>query len=372
MRVVIITGSDVYEHQRVDLLYEYFKSIGAKTEVYSTDFSHREKKLRNNCKREYHYIKSKQYNKNISVQRIISHIKFSCDAYENIKNKRIDLLWVLIPPNSLVKSIISYKKNNPDAKLIFDVIDMWPESMPLKKYKRLPLVRIWAAIRNKWINYSDYIVTECNLYQSILKQYVDERKMKTIYLSREVSPYKGRPVPPDDKIALCYLGSINNIIDIETICSIIKELKEYKPVELHIIGGGENKETLIKATERAGADVIYHGCIYNAEEKQKIYDLCHYGLNIMKPEVFVGLTMKSMDYFEAGLPIINNIVGDTWEFVEKYSVGINYIEGKLVPSLLNKSSRVIVRTFFESMFSKEKFYHDMEEVIDEVLLGNGQ
>lgn len=45
MRVVIITGSDVYEHQRVDLLWEYFNSIGVETEVYSTDFDHRNKEI---------------------------------------------------------------------------------------------------------------------------------------------------------------------------------------------------------------------------------------------------------------------------------------------------------------------------------------
>ena len=33
--------------------------------------------------------------------------------------------------------------------------------------------------------------------------------------------------------------------------------------------------------------------------------------------------MKSMDYFEAGLPILNSIPGDTWEIVEKYGVGYN-------------------------------------------------
>ena len=61
----------------------------------------------------------------------------------------------------------------------------------------------------------------------------------------------------------------------------------------------------------AGAEVFYHGKVFDSKEKNRIFETCHYGLNIMKDSVFVGLTMKSMDYFE-GLPIINNIQGDTW------------------------------------------------------------
>jgi hypothetical protein len=33
--------------------------------------------------------------------------------------------------------------------------------------------------------------------------------------------------------------------------------------------------------------------------------------------------MKSVDYFCYGLPIINNIPGDTWTLVEQYDAGVN-------------------------------------------------
>ena len=47
----------------------------------------------------------------------------------------------------------------------------------------------------------------------------------------------------------------------------------------------------------------------------------------MKESVCVGLTMKSIDYFQHGLPIINNIPADTAELVEKYGVGVNIVDG---------------------------------------------
>ena len=49
-----------------------------------------------------------------------------------------------------------------------------------------------------------------------------------------------------------------------------------------------------------------------------------FGINMMKPGICVGLTMKSIDYFCYGLPLINNIPGDTWKLVEKEQIGINH------------------------------------------------
>lgn len=37
----------------------------------------------------------------------------------------------------------------------------------------------------------------------------------------------------------------------------------------------------------------------------------------MKTSVCVGLTMKSLDYYAGGLPIINTIAGDTYEYAKK-------------------------------------------------------
>lgn len=37
----------------------------------------------------------------------------------------------------------------------------------------------------------------------------------------------------------------------------------------------------------------------------------------MKPDVCVGLTMKSVDYFRHDLPILNNIPADTAELVDR-------------------------------------------------------
>ena len=48
----------------------------------------------------------------------------------------------------------------------------------------------------------------------------------------------------------------------------------------------------------------------------------------MKTSVLVGLTTKSIDYVSAGLPLLNNIKGDTYDLVKRYGIGFN-LEDKL-------------------------------------------
>ena len=50
---------------------------------------------------------------------------------------------------------------------------------------------------------------------------------------------ESHPDLSEEHINLCYLGSINNIIDMDLIVEMCKAIGQYKPVTLHIIGAGE-------------------------------------------------------------------------------------------------------------------------------------
>jgi len=364
MNIIIVSGSDVYEY-RVDRVYDYLLSRGHNVKVITTDFAHMQKKKRECNKPGYVCLKTKPYKKNISVSRIVSHHRYAKDVYKALEDQVPDMLWILVPPNSLVKYLALYKKEHPEVKLVFDIIDMWPETMPVAAYRKLPFIRYWAGLRNKHINSADVIVTECGLYQTVLDKYALKGKMHTLYLTRDRYPLSDETELPEDRISLCYLGSINNIIDIPTINRIIRELSVYKSVVLHIIGDGENKDLLISSAKEAGAEVIYHGKIYDIEEKNRIFSKCNYGLNIMKEDVFIGLTMKSMEYFAAGLPIINNIHGDTWDFVNEYGIGINYIDKSSFENI-KPGSKSDVRLFFDRILSKERFEQEADYIMAQI------
>lgn len=364
--VCIISCFDSLEH-RVDLLRNYFKSAGANVRVITSDFKHLEKCKRTDAKEDFEFIETIPYKKNLSAGRLKSHYILSKKIFSMIEEEYFDFLWVLVPPNSFVKDAAKYKATHNDTKLVFDLIDLWPESVPISKLKQLPPFIVWKNLRDKNLYSADRIVTECNLYNKRIPKTINSSKVHTIYLAREIKEYKPNLNLPENKISLCYLGSINNIIDISGIANLLCNLSEIRPVELHIIGDGEKRDELISSCKKTGAEVVYHGKLYDMNEKQHIFDLCHYGLNFMKSSVFVGLTMKSMDYFEAGLPIINNIHGDTWDIIEENNLGFNYPKSDITLSdFEDVSMRNRVRAFFEKQLGVDAFEKKLDALIGEM------
>lgn len=375
MKVVIVNTFDTYE-ERVDLVREFFKSKDYEVTVIQSNFRHFKKEYREDKKEDYVFIESKSYYKNISVGRLISHYKFARDSFAEVNDIEPDILYTFVPPNSLASFAGRYKKNNKKVKLIYDIIDLWPETMPIKKYKKFTPFIKWGAMRDNNLKYADFIITECNLYQDALQKSLVDSKYKTIYLAKNNIEVIKNPEISEDHIHLAYLGSINNIIDIIQIKKIIKIFKEIKQVTVHIVGDGENRERLIDSVKSSGANVMYYGKIYDPQEKQKIFDKCHFGLNIMKETVCVGLTMKSIDYFQHGLPIINNIPADTSNIVKKYGIGINMTDDEALKKKIRKIewSEAFFLTMKEKtydvyteMFSAESFFEEMETMYEEIM-----
>lgn len=368
MKVVIVNCFDTYE-DRVDLVHEFFKAQGYDVTVIQSDFRHFNKEHREEYKEGFIFVKSNSYYKNLSVARLYSHYKYASNAFKVVEEIKPDLLYTFVPPNSLAKFAAKYKRRNKDAKLIFDLIDLWPETMPIGKVKNFPPFTFWGAMRDKSLKYADIVITECNLYQTILGHSLIGVKSETVYLAKKDINVVSIPQLSDEEIHLAYLGSINNIIDIPKIKEIIEIIREVKPVTLHVIGDGESKQELIDEAIAGGATVVYHGKVYDPQEKQDIFDKCHFGLNIMKESVCVGLTMKSIDYFQHELPIINNIPADTAEIVEKFGVGVNIVDGNIRKKIV-ETNHLIQRfncyKLFSDYFSINSFDNRLIKIISSI------
>ena len=108
-------------------------------------------------------------------------------------------------------------------------------------------------------------------------------------------------------------------------------------------------------------------------EKQEILDQCNYGFNVMKSSVVVGLTMKSLDYMCAGLPIINTIQGDTKNFCEEWNIGFNINKGN-IKEIANQvclesmdvqlQRRKNIQTLYNTYFTKKRFYEVLDKTLD--------
>ena len=172
---------------------------------------------------------------------------------------------------------------------------------------------------------------------------------------------------------LCYLGAINNVIDIPSICNLLQNLIIKKPVTLHIIGKGERERELVESAKATGAKVVFYGPVYDDAKKLEIMSKCHFGLNVMKSSVCVGLTMKSVEYFRFGIPIINNIPYDTMRLVEERHVGVQ-LDSKCFDFLneLSINDCVVMRENVQEMvsqlFCEKVIFDEYQAVLNNVIV----
>ncbi len=364
MKVLIATCFESNE-ERARFVYDACKSRGYDVSVITSDFSHIRKQKRENIPEGFTALTTRPYRKNLSIRRMYSHHCFAKDTFRKIEEEKPDLIWLMAPANSLIAEAKKYKENHKDVKLIIDIIDMWPESLPVSVSKDVFPMNLWKKIRSNNIHCCDALVSECDLYHDILKNEYNGN-IHTIYWSRDAKAVIHKNGLPDDYLSLVYIGSINHIIDVRRITDVISGITV--PVKLHVIGEGENTEQFLEKLKQV-CEVIFHGAIRDEQKKTEIFDQCHAGINIYREGLYIGLTVKCIDYFEHGLPIINNIRGDTWRMVEEYHAGINIDARNAVDAntLMNmRHSNWNIYQLFEENFSKDVFTEKCLKVIDEV------
>lgn len=375
---VLVSCFDWYEN-RLKPIKQSLEIRGYEVHVLLSDFNHIEKRYIKKNSRECTYIHVIKYKRNLSFKRLFSHWLFARKVYQYFFKADPDFVYALIPPNSVADRCIKYKeRSKKSVKVIFDIIDLWPESMPLNFLKKTYPYILWKNLRDRNIKLSDHVFTECKMYQKDLcpffpksystlylfkNQTIDERNLvkEIIYKRKNDERY----------IILGYVGSINNIIDISSIVKVVQLLSSRYSVEIRIIGDGEKREEFLTTLRDVCREVKYFGKIFNETEKIRILASCDFALNIMKDTVKVGLTIKSIDYFSYGIPLINNIKGDTWDLIENYNLGINLDEENFlykIESFKTNNQHENVLAIYDKFFTKTSFLNQFSKGIkDEVI-----
>ena len=367
MKVAIVCCFDTFT-ERQECLRAVFQRRGDVVTVFQSDFSHRTKTYRTGLPEDDRIVHALPYEKNLSTARLRSHMRFAKDVLWALEGEHWDLIWAILAPNSLAKRCAQYRRRHPETRLVIDVNDLWPESLPMGGLKKLPPMAYWRDLRDKALPAADAVVAECRLFRDRLG-YQAKNCPVLYYCKRELTL---RPVPMHpvtDAISLCYLGSVNNIIDLDAMERIVGMLAQRFRVTLHLIADGEKLGELVERTRRAGAEVVDHGALYDAAQKQAVLDQCQLGLNIMKPTVCVGLTMKSIDYLEAGLPLLNNIPGDTWDLIRERGIGLNWDDSSGAAQLDGfgfAAAARNARAFFEEKLTFETFAQGVENVVEKL------
>lgn len=370
---LIIACFDSYSYNvRTKYVEEYLTGENYKVEFLISDFDHRMKDTYSCQRKNVEYIHVPKYKKNMSICRMISHCIFALKVKKYLNTHVYDVVYITTPPNFLFYTLKSFKKNH----LIFEIGDLWPETFPNRiRFKIMDLFFFtWRKLRDYNLSNNNYYLYECKLFETIINNNTkNSLKGKTIYLCKNDTHKRMVRKLDNEKFRLLYLGSINNIIDIDLIIELCQSLKMKKPVVLSIVGVGERKEELLNRLRNIDIELNDYGSVFDEKDKEIIFSDCNFALNIMKSSVCVGLTMKSIDYFSYGIPLISNISFDSEEIIEKNNCGFNINKDNVnkVAELLSELSDdeyqcLVKNTYktYEKFFSVYSFNKSFAEVLN--------
>ncbi|NQX45865.1 hypothetical protein HQN87_11025 [Paenibacillus tritici] len=344
MKVVVISCfSDKSGFNRGNFIYEYFKKKKFDTFLIYSEFHHTSKTLIKEDDEFWIPVRSLKYEKNVSIKRLLAHVFFGMKAAKLLKKLNPDIVYMAVPPNSVTRFAFKVSKKI-NARIIIDIVDLWPESFPTSnKVKKLlsPMLNYWRKYRDDKLGSANALMFECSLYKEFLEN--TNVKNENSYVIPLAKNYIDNSNPDfmscmNDTLNICYLGSINLLIDIEQITKILKGLQVMRKVKLHIIGSGDNKNYFLKELMQNNIEFIDYGIVYNEIDKNRIMSFCDFGINLYRENTVIGLTYKSIDYFSAGLPIINSIKGDSWDLVENCGIGVNCFRDNCQASITVLSS----------------------------------
>ena len=264
--------------------------------------------------------------------RMFNYISFAWNAFFVAKRniRKPDIIICESPPLFLGITAI-YLKRKWNAKLIFNVSDLWPESaekMGLVKNKFL-LKRAYKLAN--WIyNNADLVSGQT---QGIIKAIKEMQPLKKVFwLPNGIETKKFIPaqsnLPNSDKVFnLLYAGIIGHAQGLEVILHAAEKLKAKVEIHFYIIGDGPVKEELVLMQQSMHLTNITFISNQPSEKIGEWLNKCNaYIVPLRKLDLFKGaIPSKLFEPLYFGKPILLGVDGEARElFIDEGRGGLFY------------------------------------------------
>ncbi len=287
------------------------------------------------------------------INRLRNYFSFVISSAKTGKNKlgNFDFLLCESPPLFLGYSAMRLAKLK-NAKLIFNVSDLWPESA-----EKLNVVN------NKWLLKLAYNLEEKLYKRSVLVTGQTQGicanitarfpSVKTYWLPNGVdlnyydpskvneSDWREKNNFSKDDVILLYAGIIGLAQGLEIILTAAKNLKENSKLKFVFIGSGPEKEKLLKIKVDQQLDNVFFLDAISKKEMPAVLKTVNAAIiPLRKLELFLGaIPSKIFENLAMEVPILLGVDGEARKlFIDKGNAGI-YFE----PENADKLSKAILK-----------------------------
>jgi len=338
------TPIDDNKNTRYNSLVSEARKRGHEVTFWASTFRHNVKKQRYNSSTKLEledgvvlrFVKTRPYQKNISVKRIFSHRHFGKQIVEEFEQAETkpDLIMMAFPPVSSAKRISEWAAKN-NIPSVVDIIDPWPDVFkthfsgipkgltdllikPLQKDVAKTMSRVTAVtgISNQYIewakNYgSENIRTNC-FYPAVQ---FDEMQIELEKASENISK-------EPERFHIIYAGSLGHSYDILTILRAA-ELLEKKNTNIHFtIAGDGPQKNKVEEYQKNHTNLEYIGRVPK-DELMEYYYRSDMGMTQHIKGATQSVTYKLFDLLACGLPILNSLDSEMKDIIVDNEVGMH-------------------------------------------------
>lgn len=310
-------------------------------------------------------------------KRLLNYFSFVFTSY--LRGKKLqdyDYLLCESPPLFLGYSAIRLAKKL-NAKLIFNVSDLWPESAEkLDLVSNKFLLKMAYNLEAK-LYHKSYLIT--GQTQGIVKSINDRFPDKTVFWlpnGVDVSKYNPEKVElhgfrkkyniDQNDIVFFYGGIIGHAQGLEIIVNVAKRFKE-KPIKFVLLGSGPEKDKLMALNKNLGlSNVIFAEPVGRNEIGSIIKEIDVSLVPLRKLDLFMGaIPSKIFEILAMEKPILLGVDGEAKElFIDEGKAGwffepenLDDLEKK-IKEIINNKSEVVIRGKNGRKYVTKKFNRD--------------
>lgn len=320
------------------------------------------------------------YQKNVGVQRVLSHHKF-CENFKQFllnQSTKFDVVYSAYP---LIKTnnILGKYKYQLDYKLIIDVQDIWPESIfgpipwlsnSIGKLALTPLIQY----ANHAYAQADGLVAVSDTYmkRADVNQLAEDKKA-VVFIGADRLFFNHQKLK-HDKLVAVYIGTMAGSYDLETVVKAAAQCQS--TVKVVFIGTGPDEQKLKELNTKLGKPVEFMGT-FPYEQAMQYVSQCDVAINPIRPSSVATITNKLSDYYCCGLPIVSCQENEEVQCLLAKGGGFNYRAGdaddladklqQLAQNQANlKAMSTINQQIAEKYFLREQSYLKIIQLIEHI------
>ena len=218
---------------------------------------------------------------------------------------------------------------------IFELRDLWPESIEAVGLDNLPFLRLLQSLVNKLYFSADGIVCVTDSFKYYLRELgICSDKIKVItngvdlkQFQPDISATSIERAVPKDNLTWGYIGTVGMAHGLETLIKAAKILEERNYSSIYsgkIIGEGAEKKTLERMAKRLGCKTIEFFGAFEHQQATRYWGLIDVLVIHLRDhhEFQKVIPSKLFEAMALGIPVIHCVKGESSAIVSRHDVGL--------------------------------------------------